>query len=198
MKWVNNKLYENKISTLTAGSAIEGVQLRHLEQNRDARGSFTEVFQDHWQGMRRPCQWSIVHSVHNSFRGCHLHKRHDEYFCLLQGEVSLGLRDERLGSATCGNWQLYSLYGDDLAALIFPASVIHGWYFHTDSLHLQSVSESYRTYGEDDNLGVHWTDPALGIPWPFDSPILAARASRFGSLAELKEKILSCSSTKNR
>jgi len=177
-------------STIVEGSDIEGVELKSLQVNADHRGDFTEVFQEHWKNMERPCQWSIVNSSENVLRGCHLHKRHDEYFCLLQGEVSLGLRDERPWSPTYGHWQLYRLFGHDMTALIFPAGLLHGWYFHSQSLHLQSVSESYTTYGGDDNWGVHWSDPDLEIPWPFENPALSEHAAEFASLASLREKLL--------
>ena len=181
---------DERVSAQVAGTDIEGVQLRSLIEHRDDRGSFTEIFQNSWKAMDRPCQWSFVRSVKNTFRGCHLHKRHDEFFCLLNGEVSLGLRDERPWSPSCGNWQLYRLYGEDLTALIFPAGLIHGWYFHTDSTHVQSVSESYISYNPDDNWSVHWADPNLGIPWPFENPVLVRKATEYGTLSELKEQLL--------
>ncbi|MDH3637712.1 MAG: dTDP-4-dehydrorhamnose 3,5-epimerase family protein, partial [Gammaproteobacteria bacterium] len=160
-----------------------------LQPNVDTRGIFTEVFQKHWNAMETPRQWSIVTSTSNVLRGCHLHLRHDEYFFLIQGEVSLGLRDERLDSPTRGHWQLYRLFGTNPAALTFPAGLVHGWYFHTDSLHLQAVSESYLTYGDDDNWGIHWADPELEIPWPFDNPLLSERAASFQSLIDVRQKL---------
>lgn len=176
-------------SKLIDGSPIEGVEFRKLKMHFDDRGSFTEVFQNHWGTVIEPCQWSVVSSETNVFRGCHLHLRHDEYFCLLQGESTVGLRDEREDSPTYGHWQMYRLYGEDLAVLTFPVGIVHGWYFHKPSLHLQAVSESYTDYGADDNFGVSWDEPALEIPWDFSEPNLAKRAAGFGSLAELREKI---------
>lgn len=176
-------------SVQTKGTDIAGVQLRHLQMNHDQRGCFTEIFQKHWGTVIDPCQWSLVDSQANVFRGCHLHLRHEEYFCLLKGECSLGLRDERPDSPTYGNWQLYHLFGEQLAALTFPAGVIHGWYFHQPSLHLQAVSESYISYSKDDNYGVFWSEPALEIPWPFSNPLLGDRAEGFGSLEALRERL---------
>lgn len=186
----NMKRAETPVSGQVSGDPIDGVVLRPLAMHADARGCFTEVFLSDWNSMAEPRQWSVVHSVRNTFRGCHLHKRHDEYLCTLQGEMSLGLRDERPWSPTRGNWQLYRLHGSDLAAVIWPAGVVHGWYSHDTTLHLQSVSESYASYGPDDNWGVHWADPELGIPWPFDAPLLAERAAAFPSLAALRDALL--------
>ena len=176
-------------SKLEQGQNIEGVELAQCEMHKDSRGSFTEVFQDSWGTAIDPCQWSIVSSTGNVFRGCHIHLRHDEYFCLLSGEASVGLRDERPDSPTFGNWQLYRLFGENLAALTFPVGIVHGWYFHKPSMHLQAVSESYVDYGADDNIGVHWADPDLEIPWDFSDPIIAERASQFGSLKDLKREV---------
>lgn len=172
---------------MTAGQVIEGAQLHELTMHKDPRGDFTEVFQDSWGSAIKPCQWSAIRSEANVFRGCHLHRRHDEYFCLLQGEALVGLRDERPDSPTRGHWQLYHLHGEDLAALTFPVGIIHGWYFPQPSLHIQAVSESYADYGADDNLGVRWDDPELEIPWGIKDPILAPRADQFGSLQALRQ-----------
>ena len=172
-----------------SGSDIQGVELRPVPMHKDIRGCFTEVFQESWGTVIDPCQWSVVDSQTNVFRGCHLHLRHDEYFCLLTGESSLGLRDARPQSPTFGNWQLYRLFGEDRAVLTFPAGLVHGWYFHQPSLHLQAVSESYVDYHKDDNFGVHWADPALEIPWPISEPVLAERAASFGTLEELMAAI---------
>ncbi|MBK1831616.1 dTDP-4-dehydrorhamnose 3,5-epimerase family protein [Verrucomicrobiaceae bacterium R5-34] len=99
------------------------------------------------------------------------------------------MRDERPDSPTFGHWQLYRLFGADLAALTFPVGIVHGWYFHTPSMHLQAVSESYVDYGADDNIGVHWADPALEIPWEFSDPVIAQRAAEFGSLENLRSEV---------
>ncbi|MGJ8661298.1 MAG: dTDP-4-dehydrorhamnose 3,5-epimerase family protein [Bacteroidota bacterium] len=176
-------------SEQVAGAKIDGVDFRKLKMNHDDRGTFTEVFQKSWDTVITPCQWSAVTSKANTLRGCHLHMRHDEYFCLLSGEVTLGLRDERPDSATYGHWQMYRLYGEDLAALTFPVGIIHGWYFHKLSTHIQAVSESYVDYGTDDNFGVHWSDKELEIPWDFTNPLIAERSANFGSLSELREQI---------
>jgi len=176
-------------SKLTHGLEIQGVELRLCAMHTDQRGSFTEIFQQSWGTAIDPCQWSAVTSTANVFRGCHLHLRHDEYFCLLAGEAIIGLRDERPDSPTFGNWQRYHLFGTNLAALTFPTGIVHGWYFPVPSIHVQAVSESYVDYGKDDNIGVHWADPALEIPWNIENPIIAERAANFGSLQDLKKLV---------
>jgi dTDP-4-dehydrorhamnose 3,5-epimerase len=177
-------------SRLVAGTAIDGVALRRLITHCDHRGGFTEVFQQSWHTCISPVQWSVVQSHARVFRGVHLHRRHDEYFGLLQGRATVGLRDIRPWSPTRDAWAMYELVGADLACVTFPLGVLHGWYFHEDTLHLQAVSEAYADYGEDDNWGCVWSDPALEIPWPIaDDPIVTRRAGDFPSLRTLLDAL---------
>ncbi len=176
---------KTKESTILSGEAIQDSLLVTLNEHFDARGSFTEVFQDNWNSVINPVQWSMVKSEEGVLRGMHYHRRHDEYFCLIQGSCYLGLKDLRPESSTYLKSSLYYLTASDLKALIFPRGVVHGWYFIEPSLHLQAVSESYEGYGDEDNFGCRWDDPQLGIPWPFESAIISERANSFGSLDDL-------------
>lgn len=177
-------------SRLVAGSAIDGVEFRPLTMHADHRGRFTEVFQQSWGTCITPVQWSVVQSEARVFRGVHLHRRHDEYFSVLRGRATVGLRDIRPWSATRGRWAMYECSGDDLACLTFPLGILHGWYFHEASLHLQAVSEAYVDYGTDDNWGCVWSDPALEIPWPISSePIVTRRAGDFPTLQALLDAL---------
>lgn len=175
---------------LASGQMIDGARLRRLVVHEDARGSFTEFFSRSWGEGESPAQWSVVASDAGVLRGMHLHRRHDEGFLLLRGRASVGLRDVRPGSPTEGVSSLFEFSGDELIYLTFPRGIVHGWFFHAPSLHLQSVSETFAEYSEDDNLGCHWSDPALEIPWPGRPKLVARRADSFGSLAALLEDSL--------
>lgn len=179
----------SRISRLIAGQPINGVELRRFKMNHDARGCFTEVFQKHWRTCIEPVQWSIVQSKPNVFRGLHLHRQHDEYVAPITGRMTVGLRDLRPWSATRGVWTMYELFGDDQAGVTFPLGLLHGWYFHEETIHLQAVSESYADYATVDNWGCHWSDPALEFSWPFTDPILAQRASDFPTMAALEKAL---------
>jgi dTDP-4-dehydrorhamnose 3,5-epimerase len=174
---------------LVGGTPLEGIVHRVLSASDDPRGSFTEVFADHWDTGVSPVQWSIVRSVTGALRGMHLHRRHAEYVTVIEGQMSVGLHDARPGSPTCGAWARYELSAEGPALLAFPAGLIHGWLFHEPTTHLQGVSEAYADYAEDDNLGCHWSDPGLGIEWPFVPTVVAPRAAAFPSLDELLSRV---------
>lgn len=168
-----------------AGLPLQGVDLKEMNEACDQRGAFTEIFADHWGVGISPTQWSMVRSESQVLRGMHIHQRHDEYFCLIQGHCLVGLYDARPTSPTYLQYALYELFGTDLKAVIFPTGLLHGWYFYTPSIHLQAVSESYANYANDDNLGCRWDDPALNIPWGITNPILSERAASFPPFADL-------------
>lgn len=105
---------------------------------------------------------------------------------VLDGAAVIGLHDLRPDSPTCGrSWQM-DLHAGSPQIIVFPAGIVHGWYFMTDGLHLQAVSEPYAEYGADDNAGCHWSDPELGIKWPGQPLYVSARAEAFASLAALR------------
>lgn len=168
---------------------IHGVQLRRLAMNHDARGCFTELYSNAWGLPIEPVQWSLVTSSRKVLRGMHLHLRHDEYITVVQGHACIGLYDLRPDSPTRNVSSLIELDGNSLYGLCFPRGVLHGWYFHEDSIHLQAVSERYDDYHPEDNLGCRWSDAELNIPWPDRSPIVSERAASFPSLRELADSL---------
>jgi dTDP-4-dehydrorhamnose 3,5-epimerase len=170
---------------LVGGVWLDGVILRDLEAHDDPRGRFMEVFGDHWDSGIDPAQWSVVHTQAGALRGMHLHRRHTEYLMVVAGRMSVGLHDARPTSPTCGEWARYELSADHPTFLTFPADLVHGWLAHEPTIHLQAVSEAYEFYAEDDNEGCHWSDPALGIEWPFEPTIVSERASGFPLLVDL-------------
>lgn len=168
---------------------IEGVVLHRLQAHADARGSFTEVYADVWGLPIVPRQFALVQSTPGTLRGMHLHLRHDESLVMVSGRAFVGLHDLRPDAPSCGRSMLIELDARSPCALVFPAGIVHGWYFPEGGLHLQGVSVPYREYGGDDNLGCRWDDPELGLSWPGAPLHLSERARRFPALAHLREHV---------
>lgn len=163
-----------------------GVALRPLHPQPDERGVFAEIFRESWQTGVAPVQWNAVSSAAGVLRGVHVHLIHADYFLLLQGRASIGLRDLRRGSPTEGLAALVELRGTELAALTIPPGVAHGFFFHEPSLHIYAVSDYWNSA---DELGCYWADPALEIPWPMASASISARDAALPSLNELLGRI---------
>lgn len=145
------------------GTLPEGVQRRTLTAHLDHRGSFTELFRAEWGMHVHPVQWNLVHSRERVLRGVHVHLRHADYLLLASGHASIGLRDLRPGSPTEGQSALVEMTADEPAGIVIPPGVAHGFLFHVPSIHMYAVS---RYWDPADELGCHWADQDLQIPWP--------------------------------
>lgn len=163
-----------------------GVRLHPLKRIEDHRGSLIEIYRDEWVTGARPCQWNATFSEANVLRGVHVHFKHDDYLVVLHGQISVGLYDARSGSPTFRGSCIVELVGGAMSALLIPSGVVHGFYCHEPSLYVYGMN-SY--YDPSDELGCHWADPALGIPWPCTAPRLSERDRAAVSLAELEKTL---------
>jgi dTDP-4-dehydrorhamnose 3,5-epimerase len=163
-----------------------GVRVVSLDAHRDERGEFTELFRAEWPTGVAPVQWNAVRSEAGVLRGVHVHVRHDDYLTVPFGRALVGLRDLRRGSATEGLTALVELGHSQPAGLVIPHGVLHGFYFPENSLHVYAVTEYW---DPSDELGCHWADPALEIPWPAPEARVSERDARSQSLAQLLDEL---------
>ncbi|HEY9868069.1 MAG TPA: dTDP-4-dehydrorhamnose 3,5-epimerase family protein, partial [Candidatus Obscuribacterales bacterium] len=152
----------------------------------DSRGTLVEVFREEWQSDFRPIQWNAVTSEVGVLRGIHVHLRHWDYLVVLKGAMSLAVKDLRRNSPTSDLSAVVHLESDDLHAVIIPPLVAHGFYFHKPSLHIYAVSHYW---DPDDELGCHWADPELNLPWQIAQPVLSERDGQLPGLKTLMEQI---------
>jgi dTDP-4-dehydrorhamnose 3,5-epimerase len=164
----------------------DGVSLRRLTPHRDDRGVFTELFRGEWEVGLEPVQWNAVTTKANVLRGVHVHPVHDDYLVVHGGRASVGLRDLRTGSPTAGAAAVVAVDGDAPVAITIPHGVAHGFWFHAPSLHIYAVSH---VWDQADELGCHWGDPALELPWPAGDPQLSPRDAALPPLAALLERL---------
>ena len=157
---------------------IEGAFLVPLTPHADERGFLVEVFRHEWLGevagmVAGMVQANLSRSRAGVLRGLHFHLRQSDYWCVLAGRAFVGLFDLRAGSPTEGRKAELSLDAEaERTALYLPPGVAHGFYAETEVL-LQYLVDAYYT-GEDE-LGLAWDDPGVGIAWPVSEPILAER-----------------------
>jgi dTDP-4-dehydrorhamnose 3,5-epimerase len=78
------------------------------------------------------------------------------------------------------------LEGARLQAILIPHGVAHGFYFSEPATHIYSVTHYW---DPDDELGCHWSDPELGIPFPCANPRLSERDAGLPSLRELLNRL---------
>jgi dTDP-4-dehydrorhamnose 3,5-epimerase len=153
-----------------------------LSTHRDERGALTEIFRKDWLDVPTPVQWNFVQSEANVLRGVHVHVTHIDCLVPLHGRMLVGLNDLRGDAAGRNQGELVELSADDPSLLMIPPGVAHGFYFAGPASFVYGVSHVWDPV--NDEFGCHWSDPALGIPWPAEcvSPWLSARDEKAGSL----------------
>ena len=163
---------------------IVGVQLFRLEPHADPRGSLTETYRRDWVGGgHEALQANLSWSRPGVLRGLHWHRRQADYWCVLSGIAHVALVDLREGSPTrLGTFELRIDAGEQRYGLAIPPGIAHGFFAETEVLLLYLVDAYFEG---DDEFGVAWDDPGLGLAWPSAAPILSERDRSNPSLDEV-------------
>jgi len=164
----------------------DGVSVRALDMHPDARGRLTEIFRQEWDTGVDPLQWNLLHSHANVMRGMNVHLKHDDYYVLASGRLTLGLYDLRRSSPTYGLSATMELSSDALAAIVVPIGVLHGTLYHVPSIMLTGRSNYF---DPDDDLGCMWSDGDLDFGWRARDPILVGRDAERPPLAVLEAEL---------
>jgi dTDP-4-dehydrorhamnose 3,5-epimerase len=160
--------------TEASASGIAGVRLVVLDVHEDPRGSLSEIFRREWLPEAEDMvQVNLSRSEPNVLRGLHFHRRQADYWCFVSGTAFVGLFDLREVSPTRGSKAEIRIDADrDRIGLYVPPGVAHG-FCALSEVRLLYLVDAYYT-GEDEH-GLAWNDPDVGIDWPVAEPILSDR-----------------------
>ena len=159
---------------------IEGVVVIEPRTFEDPRGFFMETFhRERYEliGYSRgflPGQPLVIHAK-NTLRGLHyqLPREQAKLVQVLQGEVFDVAVDIRRGSPTFGRYVGVRLSGRNRRQLFIPQGFAHGFCVLSETaLFVYKCSDFY---APDCDRGVLWSDPAIGIAWPVEDPLLSAK-----------------------
>lgn len=103
-----------------------GVTQRRLITHTDERGTVTELFDPRWGYHPDPLVFCYTFSIRPGVvKGWNLHRRHEDRYALLQGEMELVLFDPRPDSPTCNEVCRILLSEHDRCIVNVPANVWH-------------------------------------------------------------------------
>ncbi len=137
---------------------------------RDERGYFMETwhaakYAEH--GIKEKfVQDNYSHSNRGVLRGLHyqLKKPQGKLVRVVSGVVYDVAVDVRVGSPTFSQWVGLELSGDNHKQLYIPPGFAHG--FCVLSEYADFVYKCTDFYAPDDEYGIIWNDPDLGVDWP--------------------------------
>jgi dTDP-4-dehydrorhamnose 3,5-epimerase len=167
-------------------SPLPGVRVVEPNVFGDHRGFFMESYQQQRymeSGIDTVfVQDNISLSVRNTLRGLHYqHPRGQAKLVqVLQGEIFDVVVDIRKGSPTWGQWFGVTLSSDNKRQLFIPDGYAHGFCVTSDTALFAYKCSDY--YLPEDEGGVRWDDPQIGIQWPVQSPILSDRDKNYTGL----------------
>ena len=145
----------------------------------DERGLFFETYHERkFAGLGitdRFVQDNHSRSVKGTVRGLHYQlTRQQAKLCrVVRGEVIDVAVDVRRGSPYFGRHVKAVLSSENRRQMYIPKGFAHGFAVLSDSAEFLYKCSDF--YDREDERGVLWDDPDLGIEWDIDAPLLSAK-----------------------
>lgn len=172
---------------------IDDVVVLEPDVFRDARGFFLETYHQAKyvaQGLTAPfVQDNHSRSTKGTLRGLHAQRKNPQGKLVraVRGEIWDVAVDLRPGSKTFGKWAAATLSEDNFRQIWVPPGFAHGFCVLSDIAEVEYKCTTL--YDRADEIGVLWNDPAIGIPWPVQEPLLSPKDLALPTLAGLMEQL---------
>jgi dTDP-4-dehydrorhamnose 3,5-epimerase len=168
---------------------IPEVILIEVKAFEDPRGFFMETYkQSEFKRagiLENFLQDNYSHSTRNVLRGLHYQKSphgQGKLVSVIQGEIFDVAVDIRRESPTYGNWVGTLLSSRNRRMLYVPAGFAHG--FCVLSGEADVVYKVTREFALESDRGILWNDPAIGVQWPTDRPVLSTKDTQLPLLKD--------------
>jgi dTDP-4-dehydrorhamnose 3,5-epimerase len=129
-------------------------------------------------------QDNLSFSTKSVLRGLHFQKTKPQaklIQAISGGIFDVGV-DLRPDSPTFGKWFGVVLSEENKRQLFVPEGFAHGYCVLSRYAHVAYKCSDY--YDPEDEGGLLWSDPDIGIDWPVKDPILSAKDRQFGYLKD--------------
>ena len=166
---------------------LPGVLVIEPVVHRDARGFFLETYHAErfaQVGIPGPfVQDNHSRSARGVLRGLHAQRRKPQGKLVraVEGAIFDVAVDVRPGSPTYGRWTAVTLDAESYRQLWIPAGFLHGFCVLSEWAEIEYKCTAL--YDRDDEVGVVWNDPDLGIVWPIEQPSLSPKDGALPRLA---------------
>lgn len=179
---------------LSDGTEVKGLYEIQPKIFGDARGYFLETYSErdfYINGLRMHfVQDNQSKSSKGVLRGLHFQTRHPQgkLVRVLQGKVYDVAVDLRKGSETFGKYYGVILDAEKQNMFYIPEGFAHGFYVLSDEAIFTYKCTDF--YHPEDEGGLMWNDPAIGIDWkaiaPDVNPLLSEKDGKHPAFDPMK------------
>ena len=170
---------------------IKGVYIIDVKTYGDNRGYFMETYKES-DFNAAGLDYNFVQDNQSSsrkgvLRGLHFQKTHPQakLVRVLKGEVFDVAVDLRKNSPTYGQWVGVVLSEENKRQFMIPRGFAHGFVVMSD--YAEFAYKCDELYHPEDEGGIMWNDPAIGIEWPEVGEIILSEKDKLHpSLADSK------------
>lgn len=170
---------------------IKGVYVIEPTVFGDHRGYFMETYSD-LAFKEAGLDYTFVQDNQSSsrkgvLRGLHFQKNFPQakLVRVLKGEVFDVAVDLRKGSVTYGKWVACMLSEENKKQFLIPRGFAHGFVVTSDYAEFAYKCDEF--YHPEDEGGLIWNDPDLGVAWPdVGEVMLSEKDKKHPRLSELK------------
>lgn len=153
-------------------TGIQGLVIVEPTVYSDKRGFFMETYSKN-EFFQNGIDREFVQDNHSKssrgvVRGLHFQKDHPQgkLVRVIRGNVFDVAVDIRRGSPTYGQWRGVELSQDNRRQLYIPEGFAHGFAVLSDIAEFTYKCTEF--YYPEDEGGIIWNDPEIGIEWPLD------------------------------
>ncbi len=172
---------------------IPGLVLIEAEAHGDERGFLLESFREaEWRELGVDVgfvQENHSRSRKGILRGIHFQLRPGQAKLVrcVRGRIWDVAVDLRRGSPTYRRWQGFELSDTNHRQLFVPVGFGHGFCVLSDEADVAYKLSSY--YDPEQEAGIRWDDPDVGIDWPISDPVLSERDRTAPTLAQVADEL---------
>jgi dTDP-4-dehydrorhamnose 3,5-epimerase len=172
---------------------IDGLVLIQPKVISDDRGFFFETYRrsdysDHGVDVEF-VQDNHSRSVQGTIRALHfqLQPGQAKLIRCARGSVYDVAVDLRKGSPTYGRYEAFVLSDKNAHQVFIPVGFAHGFCVTSDEADVAYKVSSY--YDGATERGIAWDDPALGVQWPVEQPLVSDRDRNNPRLEEIADEL---------
>jgi dTDP-4-dehydrorhamnose 3,5-epimerase len=171
-------------------SKLKGAKLIEPKVFGDHRGFFMESYNKK-QFEEVGIDIEFVQDNHSlsvpvgTLRGLHFQlepKAQTKLVRVTSGAIYDVIVDIRKGSPTYGQWEGYIITAANKRKLLVPKGFAHGFCTVVENTEVIYKVDEY--YAPEQDAGILWNDPELGIDWPVQNPILSDKDAKLPILKE--------------